>query len=325
MSRRGPDRRAVALGLVAAGAGLMAPSPSRALISALEIVSGTGAGDGDDQLARAIAEGLTSTRLLPSAGAATAPGNAGVDGFRQFVSGARPKPGLMVLGLGTVGAIIIQKADEGLDRCQPIACMVGERQPVVVSATSPIKTLQDLFAAIRKDQGAVRWVGRALGGADHQIALLVTKAAGGDIRKVNYAAGDDRTEVATMLMKDEATVATGDLVDLTAQIRGGTLTALALSSGERAPLVDIPTFREQNVDIALIHWRGVVARVSMEPALAARFEDALTTLDRELGWRQLLEQLRWANLFSDADAFATRLKAERARMTALFIEAGALA
>ena len=320
-----PDRRVVAGGLLAAAAAAALTSrPADAQIASMEVVAATGAGDGDDQLARAIAEGLTSTHLLPSAGAAAAPGEDGVTGFRQFVSGARPKPGLMVLGLGTLGSLVLRKADQELDRTLPLATMIGERQPVIVAADSPIRTVPDLLAAIRDDQGAVRWGGRRLGGADHQISLLTTQAAGGDLRRVNYLAGDDRTEVVGRLLRGEVSVATGGLADLLAQIRGGTVRALALASDEPAPGIEIPTFREQGVDVALLHWRGVIARKSLDPALAARFSDALKQLSQATGWRQLLNQRSWQELYAPGPQFAALLDRERARLAALFDAAGVL-
>jgi len=322
-----PDRRSVARGLAAAAAAAalaLRGGPSAAQIASIEVVAATGPGDGDDQLARAIAEGLTSTHLLPSAGAADAPGEDGVTGFKQFVSGARPKPGLMVLGLGTLGSLVLRKADEGIDGTLPLATMIGERQPIIVAAESPIQTLQDLLAAIRRDQASVRWGGRALGGADHQISLLTTQAAGGDLRRVNYLAGDHRTEVVRMLLEGEISVATGDLIDLLAQIRGGTIRALALASDQRAPDVDVPTFREQGVDIALLHWRGAIARKSMDPALAVRFSDALEQLSQATGWRQLLSQRSWQDLYAPGPEFAALLDRERARMSTLFSSAGLL-
>jgi hypothetical protein len=59
------NRRA-AIGAVAAAA--LTPAFARAQVASLEIFSVTDAGDGDDQLARAVTEGLNATRLLPIAG-----------------------------------------------------------------------------------------------------------------------------------------------------------------------------------------------------------------------------------------------------------------
>ncbi|WP_271169375.1 Bug family tripartite tricarboxylate transporter substrate binding protein [Hansschlegelia plantiphila] len=315
----GLDRRRAFAAM--AGGALLLTRPAAAQIASLEIFSVAAPGDGDDQLARAIAEGLNTTRLLPSAGPVSVPGDGGVKGLAQFVSGARPRPGLLVIGLGTLGQLVLRKADESLDHCRPLALLVGESQPVVVAAKSPIRTLDDLLAAIRGDPERLRWAGRLRGGADHQLALLTTMAAGGDPTRLNYVGGDERSEAAVMLLTGEADVATGDLGDLSAQIRGGTLRALALSSPSRSPHFDIPTFRELGVDVTLINWRGAFARRSIERGLISRVEEALAALVRLEGWRQLSSQRYWLELYEPADQFAALVARERIRLKKLFADA----
>jgi putative tricarboxylic transport membrane protein len=259
---------------------------------------------------------------MPHAGAVSVPGEGGTKGLAEFASGARPRPGLLVLGLGTLGSLVARKADSGLDRCRPLALMIGESQPIVVAAASPIKTLEEFLDVVRKDPGRLRWAGRARGGADHQLALLTTIAAGADPRRLNYIAGDDRTEVAVLLQTGKADVATADLGDLAAQIRGGTLRAIALSSPERAPGFSIPTFRDLGVDLTFVNWRGVFARASTEPALVTRFESALATLTKLEGWKQLAANRSWLDLYAPADRFAALVGDERRRLAKLFADSG---
>ena len=94
----------------------------------------------------------------------------------------------MVNGITMVGAILSNKAPVNLDQVTPIARLTGDPLVIVVPATSPHKTVQELAAAAKADPAKVSWAGGSAGGADHILAALFTKAAGSDAAKVNYVA-----------------------------------------------------------------------------------------------------------------------------------------
>lgn len=223
-----------------------------------------------------------------------------------------------MLGLGSLGPLVLRKADRGLDGCRPLALLVGEAQPIVVLDKSPIRTFEDLKRTMREDPGRLRWAGRSAGGADHQLVLQAAIAMGADPTRVNYIAGDERTEASIKLMRGEADVATADLGDLSAQIRGGVVRPLAISSAQRAANFDIPTFHEQGVPLTFVNWRGVFARRRIEQAFFERFEEAMRTLSQLSGWRQLSAARNWLDIYAPEADFARLVAAERARLKALF-------
>ena len=130
---------------------------------------------------------------------------------------------------------------------------------MVVAADSPIKSLDDLIAKFKADPGSVSWGGFALGSPDHILSGLIVKAAGGDVTKMNYIVAGAGGEMLAQVMGGHLTVATGGLNELAQQIQAGKLRALGISSPERLPGVDIPTFKEQGVDVTLVNWRGLMA------------------------------------------------------------------
>src|SRR3546814_15682989 len=54
------------------------------------------------------------------------------------------------------------------------------------------------------------------------------------------------------------------------QIASGDLRALAISSAERVPGIDIPTLREQGVEVDLANWRAVMAPPELDDAERAQ-------------------------------------------------------
>lgn len=317
----GLDRRSAALGLGAAAALLASGlGPAAAQNVGLEVLAAGEPGDGDDQLARAVAEGFGVTQLLPRAMAVDVPRTP--DALAEFLDGKRPRASLMVLSLSGVGVLLMARAAGRLPTSRPLVRLIGERQPIVVRADSPFRTLEDLTAAIARDTSAVQWAGRPLGSADHQLALLLTKAVGGDVKRLAYRAGDTGARVSFWALKGEAPVATGPFLEFASQIRGGTMRALALASPDRIPGIEIPTLRDQGVDVAMLNWRGLISRHSVSSALIDRFGEAMLRVSRYPGWLQLLDQRYWANIYDEDDEFERFIADETKRVSTLLKEAG---
>jgi putative tricarboxylic transport membrane protein len=312
------DRRSVNFSLAAA---LVAASvPAAAQTAGVEVLAAGSPGEGDDQLARAVVEGLGATRLVPRATAVNVPRE--TTAISDFIEGKRPRASLMVISLSTIGALTIAGQARSLDAARPIARLIGEHQPIVVPAASPFRALGDLMAALGKDPSAIGWIGRALGSADHQLALLLTAAAGGDPSRLAYRPVDSAARASVEALRGTAAVATGALSEFIQQMRGGTLRALALASPERAPGLDMPTLREQGVDIAMMNWRGVISRDTVGSTLLDRFSQAVEKLVRVPGWRQLLAQRHWEDLYEPGDPFGRLIRDERARVAALMARLG---
>ena len=176
-----------------------------------------------------------------------------------FANSKEREPALLVAGLGMVGAININKSPVTLDQVTPLARLQGEYQPLFVAANSPIKTVNDLLAKFKENPGSVSWGGFAPGSPDHLLSGLVVKAGGGDVKKMNYVPVGTGGEMLPLVISGKVTVATGGLNEVAGQLKTGRLRAIGISSPERLPGVDIPTFKEQGIDTTLVNWRGLMA------------------------------------------------------------------
>ena len=216
-----------------------------------------------------------------------------------------------MVGLGLVGATLTNKSPVTLEQVAPMARLTGEYQPLVVAADSPIKTLDDLIAKFKADPGSVSWGGFALGSPDHILSALIVQAAGGDVTKMNYIVAGAGGEMLAQVMGGHLTVATGGLNEMAQQIQAGKLRALGISSPERLPGVDIPTFKEQGLDVTLVNWRGLMAPAKMRPAEKKALDAALGEMVKSDGWQALLKERGWVDMYQPADEFAAFLGPER--------------
>jgi putative tricarboxylic transport membrane protein len=82
---------------------------------------------------------------------------------------------------------------------------------------------------------------------------------------------------------------TGDLSEIQGFIRSGDVRALAVLSEERvAGFDDIPTAREQGIDMVAMNWRGLYAPKGISDAEFARWTDALQKVADSDQWKQVM-------------------------------------
>ena len=315
-------RRTFVTTLLATAAPCLPRPVSAQQLKSLKIIAPANPGGGYDQLARAIQDALNAEKLASGVQVTNIIGGGGTIGLAQFVTSKERDPVLLVAGLGMVGAIITNKAAVTLDQVTPLARLQGEYQPLFVSASSPIKTLEDLLNKFKENPGSVSWGGFAPGSPDHILSGLVVKGAGGDVKKMNYIPVGTGGEMLPLVMSGKVTVATGGLNEVAGQFKAGKLRAIGISSPERLPGVDIPTFKEQGLDVTLVNWRGLMAPATISASDKQVVEDTIRKMTESETWKKTLEQREWIGLYMPSAEFATFVKEEQTRIGAILKDLG---
>jgi putative tricarboxylic transport membrane protein len=319
----GMTRRSLNQALLATAAALAVPaSASAQQLKSLKITAPAGPGGGYDQLARTLQEVLMAEKLVASVQVINVPGAGGTVGLAGFANSKERDPALLVAGLGLVGATFINKAPVTLEQVAPLARLQGEYQPLFVAANSPIKTVKDLLAKFAENPGSVSWGGFAPGSPDHLLSGLVVKAGGGDVKKMNYVPVGTGGEMLPLVISGKVTVATGGLNEVAGQLKTGRLRAIGISSPERLPGVDIPTFKEQGVDATLVNWRGLMAPPNIAAEDKKALEEAIARMVKSDAWKKMLDQREWVDLYMPAAEFTAFVKEEQTRVSALLKDLG---
>ncbi len=152
---------------------------------------------------------------------------------------------------------------------------------LVVGASSPYKSVQDLIAAARAQPGKLPYASGGVGSSTHLPAAMLLLKTGVDMIHVPYKGGNapaipDVIAGRDTFIFDPITTAAG-------QVRAGTMRALAVSSAHRlAALPDVPTIAETLVpgfDVSL--WTGLVAPAKVPADILNRLHAAyLKVIDR---------------------------------------------
>jgi putative tricarboxylic transport membrane protein len=305
--------RGLFCGLLIAGATVLA-GPALAQTE-LKIIAPAAPGGGWDQTARSMQQALVAEKLVKSAQVINIAGAGGTVGLAQFVNAGKGDGNqLMVNGFVMVGAILLNKSPVSLSQVTPIARLTQEAQVMVVPASSTIKTAGDLAEATRKDVAKVTFAGGSAGGVDHIMAALFVGAAGADASKVNYVAFSGGGESLAAILGGKVTAGISGYGEYEGQIKAGKLRAIGITSPERLPGIDVPTFKEQSIDLVLANWRSVVAAPGISDAQKKALVDLVDKLAKSATWKDTLKQKGWDDAYLPGEAFAKFLGDEQKRV-----------
>ena len=320
-------RRDILIGGLAGSAALgfgLSSRPARAqTLSRLDIMVPSGPGGGWDQTGRTIEFVLRNEGLIDEFRFEHAMGGGGAVGLARFLASKRGRgDALMVSGMVMVGALAANNSPVKLTDATPIARLIGEFEVIAVHKDSPLQTMGELIAMFQADPGSVSWAGGSAGGTDHILAGMIAKAVGVDFSNLAYVAyaGGGRAQAA--LLGNQVTCGINGYAEFSEQIAVGNLRALAISSGVRQPGIDVPTLKEQGIDVELSNWRGVFGAPGLDDAQKSALTGLMGAMVATPTWQSELAKRNWTDIFLPGEPFAQYLRDEITRVTAILKEVG---
>jgi putative tricarboxylic transport membrane protein len=280
-------------------------------------------GGGWDQTGRAMQNALQENDLASGIQVVNIPGAGGTIGLAQFVSSKEGQGNaLLTGGLVMLGAILTNQSPVTLEQVTPIARLTGEYEAIVVPASSEIQTLDDLIAQFKEDPQSVSWGGGSAGGTDHMLVGLIAKAAGVDPSGINYVPFAGGGEALASILGGHVTAGVSGYQEFAGQIDTGDLRALAISSAERLEGVDIPTLKEQGIDVELTNWRAVFAPPGISDEDKQALGDAVGKMVESEAWQNTLKDRAWLDLYLPPDEFAQFLEQDRQQVETVLKDIG---
>jgi tripartite-type tricarboxylate transporter receptor subunit TctC len=263
--------------LVATALSIAAASPMGAQqwpTRAIRIVTGTPAGGSPDFVSRLLAEKL-SERL----GQSVMVENSSTTGVAAWNAVAKSQPDGYVVSMLT-GAFSARAAVAKSLPYDPIrdfafvTLVSGYPMVVATAPSSPIQSFADLIARARAAPYAVTYGMNLPGSVHHLTGELINVAAGTSMRGIPYRGN---TQIVQDLLgaRLDVMIETGTIAF--AQIKGGTLRGLAVSSRQRFVLEpDIPAIGETLPGFEVMSWLGLAAPGGTPRSIIER-------LNREVG------------------------------------------
>ncbi len=204
------------------------------------------------------------------------PGAGGMLGASQV---ARAQPDGYTVLVGNTGSNAInytayQKLSYKADDFIALTDMISFANVLVVPVKSPIKSLNELIAAAKKDPGKLAFSSAGVGQTTHLMGELFRQRTGADVVHVPYKGSAPATMAIvsgeTQFMFDNLT---GSLV----HVKDGKLRALAVTGATREPeLPDVPTMTELGMkDFDKVGWMGFFLPAKTPPDIVKKLTDNL--------------------------------------------------
>lgn len=155
---------------------------------------------------------------------------------------------------------------------KPVSILFSGAQILLVRKESPFKTLQDMVSYARANPGKLRYGSSGIGTSIHLSEASFNAAANIEALHVPYRGV---APAITDLIGGQVDYVIAGSSLASQAIQAGQLRALAITTDKRSPFFpDLPTAKEQGVDVETLGWYGLFVPAATPPAVLARLNAA---------------------------------------------------
>ncbi|MFM7330169.1 MAG: Bug family tripartite tricarboxylate transporter substrate binding protein, partial [Brachymonas sp.] len=309
--------------LAAAAAGSL-PNLASASTS-LKMMIPANPGGGWDGTGRALGRAFTEAKVFDSVQFENKGGAAGAIGLAQFVNSAKGDPNAMIMmGAVMLGGIITGKPPVNITQCTPVARLTSEFNVFVVPANSPFKNMKDVAEAMKKDPGSVKVGGGSRGSTEHIASSMMARAIGVDPKKVNYVPFRGGGEAVAAIIGGNVSLGGSGYSEFAEHIKSGKMRAIGVTSEKRLKGIDVPTLKEQGIDVVLGNWRGIYGAPGITPAQQDALVKAVVAATKTKFWEGELEKNAWTPAVLTGKAFGDFVDNDFANLRGTMYQAGML-
>jgi tripartite-type tricarboxylate transporter receptor subunit TctC len=288
----------------------------------VRLVAGFPAGGGVDATARAYAQKLgeywgQNVIVENRAGAngmvgAEAVVRAPKDGYTLFLS----TPSEVALN-----ALLYSRMPyDPLKDLSPISLVAIYPNVMVVNASVPASTVNDLIALAKKTQGGLHYGSSGTGSTQHLAGEWLSRYAGFNWVHVPYKGAAPAT---TDIVGGQIPVAILGLGAIMPHIKSGRLRAITVLSTQRsAALPDVPTLYEAGIKFDATQWYGILTTAGAPAEVVAQVNAALKRASAEPAVRERLIALGGEPATSTPEEYTALIRSETEKFAKIVQDAG---
>lgn len=266
------------------------------------------AGGASDLAARAM-EKVSKDHLGQQLVIVNKPGAGGALGFNDLVES---KGDGYTVGL-TATNMLLQPLYGGTkhnypEATEPIAQAVFNNIAVAVSADAPWKTLAELIQYVKQNPGQLKYAHTNVGSLPHVVSYMFMEETGTKMEAVPFQGGADAL---TAFLGGHVQVNFAQFSEMRNHVKEGKVRILAVASEKRLPnFPDIPTFKEQGVNIVAATWFGVAAPKGMSEAVKGKLAEGFKNIINDPSFKKMAEDIGYYVEYLGPNEFSAKWKKE---------------
>jgi putative tricarboxylic transport membrane protein len=292
----------------------------------VEIVVGVSAGAGSDTTARWIQRLLAEKKLIEAnATVVNKPGGGGAIALTYLNQQAGNGHYLMVTSPTMLTNHITGRTQLGHTDVTPLAQLGSEFVVFSVRSESPIRTARDLADRLKADPGSLTFaVGNSTGSHNHIATAQVTKALGGDPKRLKVVAFGGSAEGVTALLGGHIDVAASPPSVMLQHVKAGRARFLAVASDKRlsGELASVPTWKEMGINAVASNWRSIIGPRGLSEEQVRYWDDVFGKLAALPEWRQDLQARLVEHTYFNSRDTRILMEKEYGALTATLAELG---
>jgi tripartite-type tricarboxylate transporter receptor subunit TctC len=287
-----------------------APFPGKGTI---EITVLFPAGSSADVTARLLADGI-ARQLGTNVIVINRPGAGGAIGYR-YVAGQKPDGYSLVWNSNSISTThysgILPLTYEAFDA---VARVLVESPVIAVKADAKWKSLGELLADAKASPKTMTVANSGTGSHTHISAVALFRTAGADVIDIPFGAA----QVVPSLLGGQVDAAVQLPAALAGNVAAGQLRLLATLTAARDPaFAEVPTAREQGMDVSLEAWRGIAVPKGTPKSVIAALEAAIRKTVESREFAEGCARVGARPAFMDAEGFGKLIAAEDAELARL--------
>jgi tripartite-type tricarboxylate transporter receptor subunit TctC len=288
----------------------------------VELIVAYPAGGAADLIARGVAQRLTemwgqpvvvdnrgggATQIAANA-VAQSPG----DGYRLLVTG---------METFTISPFLYSKLPyDPVNDFLPISSFGYSNQMLMVPASSPFKTIADVLAKARAENGGLQYGTIGMGGSSHINMVLLETLADVKLTPIHYRGG---APLLTDLVGGQVPMGFLSIALVDQYMKVGTLRALGVSSPKRLPnFPDIPAIAETVPGYDAVSWFGLFAPKGTPPEIVNKINADVQAIFADPAFAQKFLAPNFLNVRAgDPASFSAYIKTEATKWSGVIKKA----
>lgn len=289
----------------------------------IELVAPATPGGGWDATARAMQKILKDEGIVDkNINVVNKPGGSGEVGW-QYLS-TKDAHHLAINSSLVVTNNLLGQSKLTYESFTPLAILTTEWISIAVKSDSKFQSAKEVMEQLKEDPTSLKIaVAPGLGNNDHLSFVKAAKTYGVDVTKLNFMIYESGGDVVTALLGGHVDVATMAVSESKEQHIAGNFRVISVSSGERLEgLEDVPTWKEQGVDMIFPHWRGIMGPPNMTEEQIAYWDKVIGKMVETDAWKDLVKNNDWTSFYKNSSEASAFLKEQTKMYQELLSDSG---